>query len=100
MYADVVLPDCTFMERDEGINTSYKKHLFLLLGSIVKPLSLCMILKVGIGLSCNWLNGRLNLRFFEQYFGEFEREGIMSLWKKQYSKITGLMMLSLQRYLH
>lgn len=89
MYADVVLPDCTFMERDQAINTAFKTPLptIAVNRKAVEPMYES---KDGYWIILQLAKRTLKPELFEQYFGEFEREGIMSLWKKQYSKLSGL----------
>ena len=89
MYADVVLPDCTFMERDQAINTSFKSPLPTLAVNrkAVEPMYES---KDGYWIIMQLAKRTLAPEIFTQYFGEFEREGIMALWKKQYSKLSGL----------
>ena len=89
MYADVVLPDCTFMERDQAINTSFKTPLPTLAVNrkAVEPMYES---KDGYWIILQLAKRTLDPEIFEQYFGEFEREGIMALWKKQYSALSGL----------
>ncbi|MBV5278510.1 MAG: molybdopterin-dependent oxidoreductase [Campylobacteraceae bacterium] len=89
MYADIVLPDCTFMERDEAINTAYKTPIPTI-GVNRKAIEPMYDSKNGYWIIMQLAKRTLKAEVFEQYFGEFEREGIMSLWKKQYSKLSGL----------
>ena len=89
MYADIVLPDCTFMERDEAINTSYKTPIPTL-GVNRKAVEPLYESKDGYWIIMQLAKRTLSPEVFEQYFGEFEREGMMSIWKKQYSKLSGL----------
>ncbi len=77
------------MERDEGINTSYKTPIPTI-GVNRKAIEPMYDSKSGYWIIMQLAKRTLKPEIFEQYFGEFEREGIMSLWKKQYSKITGL----------
>ncbi|MDD2384795.1 MAG: molybdopterin-dependent oxidoreductase [Sulfurospirillaceae bacterium] len=89
MYADIVMPDCTFLERDEAINTSYKSPIPTI-GVNRKAVEPMYDSKDGYCIIMQLAKRTLKAEVFEQYFGEFEREGIMSLWKKQYSKLSGL----------
>ncbi|MDD2384802.1 MAG: molybdopterin-dependent oxidoreductase [Sulfurospirillaceae bacterium] len=89
MYADIVMPDCTFMERDEAINTSYKTPIPTI-GVNRKAIEPLYESKDGYWIILQLAKRTLKPELFEQYFGEFEREGMMSIWKKQYSKLSGL----------
>ncbi|MEA2111569.1 MAG: molybdopterin-dependent oxidoreductase [Campylobacterota bacterium] len=89
MYADVVLPDCTFMERDEAFRTSYKTPIPTLAVSrkAVEPL---FESKDGY-----WIIDQLAKRVLEkdvyaEHFGAYEREGINAIWKAQYSHLKGV----------
>ena len=89
MYADIVMPDCTFMERDEAINTSYKTPIPTI-GVNRKAIEPMYESKDGYWIIIQLAKRTLKPEIFNQYFGEFEREGMMSIWKKQYSKLSGL----------
>ncbi len=89
MYADIVLPDCTFMERDEPLNTSYKCPVPTI-GVNRKAVEPLYESKDGYWIILELAKRVLKKEDYDQYFGEYEREGIMAIWKKQYSKLTGI----------
>jgi anaerobic selenocysteine-containing dehydrogenase len=89
MYADVILPDATFLERDECLNGKWKSPLATL------GVNLKAVEPLGESKDGYWIVNELARRIFpaevyEEHFGEYDREGIMSIWKKQYAGIKGI----------
>ncbi len=89
MFADVILPDATFMERDECLNGKWKSPLATLgvNRKAVEPL--------GESKSGYWIVNELAKRIFsattyEKHFGEYNTKGMMSIWEKQYAGIHGI----------
>ena len=89
MYADVVLPDATFMERDECLNGKWKSPLATLgvNRKAVEPL--------GESKDGYWILNELARRILtpeehEKYFGEYEKRGMITFWEKQYAGIHGI----------
>jgi len=89
MYADVVLPDAIFLERDECLNGKWKSPLATLgvNRKAVEPL--------GEAKDGYWIINELARRIFpediyEKHFGDYNREGMMAFWKKQYDGIHGI----------
>ena len=89
MYADIVMPDCTFMERDEPLTTAFKTPIptIAVNRKAIEPMYES---KDGYWIILQLAKRVLAPEIFEQYFGEFSREGIMAMWKKQYSKLSGI----------
>lgn len=89
MFADVILPDATFMERDECLNGKWKSPLATLgvNRKAVEPL--------GESKDGYWIVNELAKRIFpadvyEEHFGDYNREGMMAIWQKQYDGIHGV----------
>ena len=91
MYADVILPDCTFMERDEALNIDGFKSPIPTIGvnrAAVAPLHES---KDGF-----WIFVQLARRVLtpEEYqaagFAAFEAKGIRGVWEKQLSAVGGI----------
>lgn len=82
MYADVILPECTFMERDEAIRPKWKTPYptIAVHRKAVEPLYESQ--------SGHWIFNELARKVlsseeYEQYYGDFDRRGIQSIWEKQ-----------------
>jgi len=84
MYADVILPDCTFMERDEALHTKYKTPLPTL-GVNRKAVEPLYESKDGYWIINQLAKKVLNPELYEKHFGDYNREGMMAIWKKQYA---------------
>ena len=91
MYADVILPDCTFMERDEILNVDGFKSPVPTIGvnrAAVQPL---FDTKDGF-----WIFVQLAKRvltpeeFTTAGFADFQEKGIRAVWEKQLSAIEGI----------
>jgi len=89
MFADVILPDATFMERDECLNGKWKSPLATLgvNRKAVEPM--------GESKDGYWIVNELAKRIFpvdiyEEHFGDYNREGMMAIWQKQYDGIHGV----------
>ncbi len=89
MYADIVLPDCTFMERDEALRTKYKTPIptISVNRKAVEPM---YDSRDGYWIINQLAKRVLDKDIYEKYFGKFDKEGIMAIWKKQYSHIKGI----------
>jgi anaerobic selenocysteine-containing dehydrogenase len=89
MYADVILPECTFMERDEAIHTQFK-CAFPFAAVHRKAVEPLYQSKNGF-----WIYNELAKRTFpadeyKKYFGEYDKRGIEYIWSKQLAKIENL----------
>ncbi len=89
MYADVILPDATFLERDECLNGKWKSPLATLgvNRKAVEPL--------GESKDGYWIINQLAKRVlsdleYEEHFAEYDKIGMMAFWKKQYDGIHGV----------
>jgi anaerobic selenocysteine-containing dehydrogenase len=91
MYADVILPDCTFMERDEALNIDGFKSPIPTIGvnrAAVAPLHES---KDGF-----WIFVQLARRVLtpEEYqaagFAAFDAKGIRGVWEKQLAAVGGI----------
>lgn len=87
MYADVILPECTFMERDEAIRTKFKTPYptIAVHRKAVEPLYESH--------SGHWIfnelaRNTLSAEEYEKYYGDYDRRGIQSIWDKQLTKVT------------
>lgn len=89
MYADVILPDCTFMERDEALHTKYKTPLPTL-GVNRKAVEPLFKSKDGYWIINQLAKRVLNSELYEKHFGAYNREGMMAIWKKQYAGLHGI----------
>ncbi|PJE78764.1 Polysulfide reductase chain A [invertebrate metagenome] len=82
MFADVILPDCTFLERDEPFSADYKTRVPVI-GVHQKAMEPLYDSKSGY-----WIVTELAKRVFDaptyhHYFSELENDGLMPYWKKQ-----------------
>lgn len=89
MYADVILPECTFMERDEAINATLKSP-FRAVAMHRKAVEPLYESKPGY-----WIFNQLAKRVLppEQYasnWGHWEEQGIQYIWDKQLADVRGL----------
>ena len=90
MYADVILPDATFMERDEAFNDNGYKSPIPTIGvnrAAVAPLFDTK--------DCYWIISQLAKRVlkpeeFQKHFGEYMEKGIRGIWEKQLTAIGGI----------
>ena len=89
MYADVVLPECTFMERDEVIRSKWKTpYPFAAVHrKAVEPLYES---RSGHWIFNELARKTLSAEEYEKYYGDFDRRGIQSIWDKQLAKVDKL----------
>lgn len=87
MFADVILPDCTFMERDEPLRTKYKSPLptMAVNRAAVAPL---WDSKTGYWIFIQLAKRVLSSEVYAQHFAEFEAKGVPLIWKKQFAKLS------------
>ena len=89
MLCDVILPEATFLERDEALNGKWKSPLATLgvNRKAVEPL--------GESKDGYWIINELARRVFsadvyEKHFGEYNKRGMIAIWEKQYKGINGI----------
>lgn len=89
LYADVILPDATFVERDEAINGKYK---FEVPGVTInmKAIDPLFDAKDPYWISVELARRLLTPEEFETHFKPFEDGGIELLWKKQLEGLKGV----------
>lgn len=91
MYADVILPDCTFMERDEALNVDGFKSPIPTIG--VNRAAVAPLYDSRDGF---WIFLQLAKRVLTPEesqaagFAAFEAKGIKGVWEKQLSAIGGI----------
>ncbi len=89
MFADVILPDATFLERDECLNGKWKSPLATL--GVNRKASE----PLGESKDGYWIVNELAKRIvtpeeYEKHFGEYNRRGMIAIWEKQYQGIHGI----------
>lgn len=90
LFADVILPDATFMERDEAFNDSGYKSPVPTIGvnrAAVVPL---FDTKDGYWIISQLAKRVLKPEEFQKAFGEYVEKGIRGIWEKQLSAIDGI----------
>jgi len=86
MYADVILPECTFLEQDEPLFT-YFKCLIPVIGVNCKAVDPVMGSKDGYWILCQIAKRVLREEEYNQYFLQLEKEGIRPTWESQFAGI-------------
>jgi anaerobic selenocysteine-containing dehydrogenase len=89
MYADVILPGCTFLEQDQPLYTGYKS-LIPVIGVNQKAVDPVMGSRDGYWILCQIAKRVLTSDEYETYFKELEEKGLRPLWEKQFAGISGL----------
>ncbi|WP_022850980.1 molybdopterin-dependent oxidoreductase [Limisalsivibrio acetivorans] len=89
MYADVILPDATFMERDEEYRTKWKSPYPTVAGHF-KAVDPLFDTKEGSWIMNEIARNVLDADTYEELFGEFDRRGIDAIWEAQLASIKGL----------
>ncbi|WP_024954155.1 molybdopterin-containing oxidoreductase family protein [Sulfurospirillum arcachonense] len=89
MYADIILPDCTFMERDEALNTKYKTPIPTI-GVNRKAVEPLYESKDGYWIINQLAKRVLDPQLYEKHFDAYNKEGMMAIWKKQYAGLHGM----------
>jgi anaerobic selenocysteine-containing dehydrogenase len=89
MYADVILPDAIYIERDEAIRAKFKSPIptLALNRKAVDPL---FDVKSGYWIVIQLAKRTLPKEDYEKYFKAFEQRGIQALWDAQLAKIGKL----------
>ncbi len=89
MYADVILPGCTFLEQDQPLYSEYKT-LIPVIGVNRKAIDPVMGSRDGYWILCQIAKRVLTKTEYKDYFQHLEDEGLKPLWKKQFAGISGL----------
>lgn len=89
LYADVILPDATFVERNEAINAKYKYEVpgVTINMQAIKPL---FEVKDPYWISLELARRLLTAEEYETHFKPFEDGGIELLWKTQLAGMKGV----------
>lgn len=89
MFADVILPDAIYIERDEAIRAKFKSPIptLALNRKAVDPL---FNVKSGYWIVVQLAKRTLPQKDFDKYFKAFEQRGIEVLWEKQLAGLTKL----------
>ncbi|MGV8075349.1 MAG: molybdopterin-dependent oxidoreductase [Syntrophobacteraceae bacterium] len=87
MYADVIVPGCTFLEQDQPFFTYYK-CLIPVIGVNRKAVDPVMGSKDGYWILCQIAKRVLSPDEYKRYFLQLEREGIRPTWESQFAGVT------------
>lgn len=92
MYADVILPDCTYLERDEPLGADFKT-LVPVIGVHKKAIDPLFESKPG-----DWILAQLAKRVlseteYQTYFADLEKNGFETFKQNQFAGVTGLSLL-------
>lgn len=89
MYADVIMPDAIYIERDEAIRPKFKAP-FPTLALNRKAVDPLFDVKNGYWIVMQLAKRTLPQEDYEQHFKSFEEGGIQALWDAQLAKIGKL----------
>jgi anaerobic selenocysteine-containing dehydrogenase len=89
MFADIVLPDATYMERDEALSTKFKAPIATI-GVNRKAVEPLFEARDGYWIFTQLAKRVLSEEEYKTYFAAFEEGGISAIWRKQYEGIKGL----------
>lgn len=89
MFADVILPGCTFLEQDQPLYTGYKS-LIPVIGVNRKAVDPVLGSRDGYRILCQLAKRVLEPEEYDAYFLHLEKEGLMPLWRSQFKGISGL----------
>ena len=87
MYADIIVPGCTFLEQDQPFFTHYK-CLIPVIGVNRKAVDPVMGSKDGYWILCQIAKRVLRQDEYNQYFLQLEKEGIRPTWESQFADVT------------
>ena len=90
LFADVILPDATFMERDEAFNDSGYKSPVPTIGVNRAAVAPLFDTRDGYWIISQLAKRVLKPEEFQKYFGEYMEKGIRGIWEKQLSAIDGI----------
>jgi thiosulfate reductase / polysulfide reductase chain A len=86
MYADIIVPGCTFLEQDQPFFTYYKS-LIPVIGVNRKAVDPVMGSKDGYWILCQIAKRVLRPDEYNQYFLQLEKEGIRPTWESQFAGV-------------
>ena len=89
MYADIILPGCTFLEQDQPLYTGYKS-LIPVVGVNRKAVDPVMGSKDGYWILCQIAKRVFSEEEYDRYFRQLEKEGIRPTMESQFAGIGGL----------
>jgi anaerobic selenocysteine-containing dehydrogenase len=89
MNADIVLPDATYLERDEALSTKFKAPIPTI-GVNRKAVEPLFESKDGYWIFNQLAKRVLTEEEYAQHYSEFEERGIKAVWEKQYAGIRGV----------
>jgi anaerobic selenocysteine-containing dehydrogenase len=87
MYADIIVPGCTFLEQDQPFFT-YFKSLIPTIGVNRKAVDPVMGSKDGYWILCQIAKRVLSEDEYNTYFLQLEKEGIRPTWESQLAGLT------------
>ena len=90
LFADVILPDATFMERDEAFNDNGYKSPVPTIGVNRAAIAPLFDTKNGYWIISQLAKRVLEPEEFQKYFGEYMEKGMQGIWEKQLSAIGGV----------
>ncbi len=90
LFADVILPDATFMERDEAFNDNGYKSPVPTIGVNRAAIAPLFDTKNGYWIISQLAKRVLKPEEFQKYFSEYMEKGIQGIWEKQLSAIGGI----------
>jgi len=86
MYADIIVPGCTFLEQDQPL-FSYFKSIIPTIGVNRKAVDPVMGSKDGYWILCQIAKRVLSEDEYNKYFLQLEKEGIRPTWESQFAGI-------------
>lgn len=86
MYADIIVPGCTFLEQDQPLFT-YFKSIIPTIGVNRKAVEPVMGSKDGYWILCQIAKRVLSKDEYNTYFLQLEKEGIRPTWESQFKGI-------------
>ncbi len=86
MYADIIVPGCTFLEQDQPFVSSFK-CLIPVIGVNRKAVDPVMGSKDGYWILCQIARRVLKPEEYHQYFLQLEKEGIRPTWESQFAGV-------------
>ncbi|MGA1863122.1 molybdopterin-dependent oxidoreductase [Deferribacter thermophilus] len=89
LYADIIIPDAMFLERDEAIRTKFKTP-YPVVAVHKKAVDPLFEAKDGYWIVLELAKRVFDEETYDKYFKEFEEKGIKSIWEKQLSHLKGL----------
>jgi anaerobic selenocysteine-containing dehydrogenase len=90
LFADVILPDATFMERDEALNDTGYKSPVPTIGVNRAAIAPLFDTKDGYWIISQLAKRVLKPEEYQKAFGPYLEKGIRGIWEKQLSAIEGI----------